>query len=65
MNECLCFFRSSTQAPERATEVSTGGATPLHFCGMSRKGQLATKTVLKYIKNKADLEAVDTCELGA
>jgi len=48
------------QDQERVREISTGGATPLHFCGMSRKGQLSTETVLKYAK-KEDLEAVDTC----
>ena len=28
--------------PELANDVSTGGATPLHMCGMSRDGQKAT-----------------------
>jgi len=49
-----------SEAPERASEISTGGATPLHFCGMSRRGQLSTETILKFTK-KADLEAIDTC----
>ena len=27
--------------PELKEEISTGGARPLHMCGMSRKGQLS------------------------
>lgn len=36
----------------------TGGATPLHVCGMSRRGQLATEA---FIKLGADLNVHDTC----
>lgn len=38
-------------------EVSTGGAQPLHVCGMSRNGQLSTQTL---IDAGADIHAVDT-----
>lgn len=42
------------------SDVATGGATPLHTCGMSERGQHATPTVLKYA-SLADMEAEDTC----
>ena len=38
-------------------EVLTGGATPLHMCGMSQKNQLMTKLL---IDRGADIEALDT-----
>uniref|UniRef100_A0A7S4EXR6 Ankyrin repeat domain-containing protein n=1 Tax=Chrysotila carterae TaxID=13221 RepID=A0A7S4EXR6_CHRCT len=38
-------------------EITTGGATPLHMCGMSRSGQLMTAHL---IAKGADIEAVDT-----
>ena len=38
-------------------EVTTGGARPLHMCGMSRMGQLSVKTL---IEAGADIEALDT-----
>ena len=44
-------------APELAREISTGGATPLHMCGMSRQGQHAAQML---IAAGADVEAVDT-----
>lgn len=43
--------------PELINDVSTGGARPLHVCGMSRRGQLATQLL---IDRGADIEAVDT-----
>lgn len=43
--------------PDLANEVSTGGATPLHNCGMSRANQ-AQAAVL--IEHGADIEALDT-----
>ena len=43
--------------PELASEVSTGGATPLHTCGMSRRGEQSTQTL---IDAGADIEALDT-----
>lgn len=38
-------------------EISTGGATPLHTCGMSRKGQLCTQIIIDY---GGDINAIDT-----
>jgi hypothetical protein len=32
--------------PELGEEVSTGGARPLHVCGMSSKGQLSTQALI-------------------
>lgn len=46
-----------TDYPELKEEVSTGGARPLHICGMSQKGQLATQVL---IDAKADIYAQDT-----
>ena len=38
-------------------EITTGGATPLHMCGMSQRGQKATRQL---IDAGADVEALDT-----
>ena len=38
-------------------KVTTGGATVLHMCGMSKNGQLCTQLLLDLGANK---EAVDT-----
>lgn len=38
-------------------QIMTGGATPLHTCGMSRTGQLSTGLL---IEAGAEVEAVDT-----
>jgi hypothetical protein len=46
-----------TDHPELKEEISTGGARPLHMCGMSRKGQLSTQVL---IDAKADIYAQDT-----
>jgi hypothetical protein len=43
--------------PELKEEVSTGGARPLHVCGMSKKGQNSTKTL---IEAGADIYVQDT-----
>ena len=43
--------------PELANDVSTGGATPLHMCGMSQTGQKATAIV---IEAGGEIEAIDT-----
>jgi len=48
--------------PQLVSEVSTGGATPLHVCGMSRTGQLSTQTL---IDAGADIYALDTYEYTA
>ena len=32
--------------PNLKEEVSTGGARPLHICGMSKKGQLSTQALI-------------------
>lgn len=43
--------------PELVNEISTGGATPLHMCGMSRGAQMLTELI---ISRGGDIEAVDT-----
>jgi hypothetical protein len=43
--------------PALVKDIATGGATPLHTCGMSQVGQLSTKLL---IDHGADIEAVDT-----
>lgn len=43
--------------PELVNETTTGGATPLHMCGMSRDGQHSTAYL---ISRGANIEAVDT-----
>jgi len=48
--------------PQLKDEVSTGGARPLHICGMSQKGQLATQAL---IDAGADLQALDTYNYNA
>lgn len=45
------------QNPSVVNEISTGGATPLHTCGMSRRGQMVTQIL---IDNGANVNAVDT-----
>lgn len=48
--------------PHLKDEVSTGGARPLHVCGMSRQGQLATQTL---IDAGADMHVLDTYNYNA
>lgn len=43
--------------PELKEEISTGGARPLHMCGMSKKGQLSTQVL---VDAKADIYSQDT-----
>jgi len=43
--------------PELREEISTGGARPLHMCGMSKKGQLSTQVL---VNAKADIYSQDT-----
>jgi ankyrin repeat protein len=43
--------------PDLVNDVSTGGATPLHMCGMSRTGQQATALLTE---KGAALETLDT-----
>jgi len=43
--------------PELKEAISTGGARPLHMCGMSRKGELSTQVL---IDAGADIFAIDT-----
>lgn len=35
------------ECPEAVNEVTTGGATPLHMCGMSQKNQLMTAILIE------------------
>merc|ERR1719330_423218 len=48
--------------PDLKEEISTGGARPLHVCGMSRTGQLATQAL---IDAGADMNALDTYNYNA
>jgi len=48
--------------PQLKEEISTGGARPLHVCGMSKKGQLATQVI---VDSGADLYALDTYNYNA
>merc|ERR1719300_2329019 len=43
--------------PDLVNEVSTGGATPLHMCGMGRDNQKSTAYI---ISRGGNIEAVDT-----
>lgn len=47
----------AAEKPELVGEVSTGGARPLHVCGMSRRGQLSTQAL---IEAGADINVLDT-----
>jgi len=48
--------------PELKEEISTGGARPLHVCGMSQNGQLSTQAL---IDAGADMYALDTYNYNA
>jgi len=43
--------------PDLVNDISTGGAQPLHMCGMSRANQLSTALL---IAHGGDIEALDT-----
>jgi len=43
--------------PDLVNEISTGGATPLHMCGMGRENQKSTAYIIKMGGN---IEAIDT-----
>jgi len=43
--------------PDLANDVTTGGAQPLHMCGMSKLKQTSVKSL---VNSGADLEALDT-----
>ena len=45
---------------ELAGEITTGGATPLHMCGMSKTGERSTAIVLEALGADADVEVRDT-----
>jgi hypothetical protein len=45
------------RSPELVREISTGGATPLHMCGMSQRAQQLTELL---ISRGGDIEAEDT-----
>ena len=48
--------------PGLVNDVSTGGATPLHTCGMSKQGQYSTQVL---IDHGADIHAIDTYGMNA
>ena len=54
VEEASAFFE---RFPDAAAEVGTGGAQPLHFCGMGRDNQGATGAV---IRAGGDVNALDT-----
>jgi len=43
--------------PDLVNDVATGGASPLHTCGMSNRGQMSTEVL---VKAGAELDAIDT-----
>mmetsp|Transcript_4629 Transcript_4629/g.6914 ORF Transcript_4629/g.6914 Transcript_4629/m.6914 type:complete len:257 (-) Transcript_4629:140-910(-) len=43
--------------PNAVNEITTGGATPLHMCGMSYRGQMSTSYI---ISKGGKIEALDT-----
>jgi ankyrin repeat protein len=43
-------------------DITTGGARPLHLCGMSKRGQMCTQTL---IDAGADIHALDTYNYSA
>eukprot|EP00486_Rosalina_sp_Unknown_P002719 CAMPEP_0201574634 /NCGR_PEP_ID=MMETSP0190_2-20130828/19252_1 /ASSEMBLY_ACC=CAM_ASM_000263 /TAXON_ID=37353 /ORGANISM="Rosalina sp." /LENGTH=193 /DNA_ID=CAMNT_0048003151 /DNA_START=68 /DNA_END=649 /DNA_ORIENTATION=- len=45
------------QDKDLVDEIMTGGARPLHTCGMSKKGQLVTQLIIDY---GGDINAMDT-----
>ena len=51
-----------TDFPDLVNEVTTGGARPLHLCGMSQRGQYSTQTL---IDAGADLHVLDTYNYNA
>jgi hypothetical protein len=51
-----------TDFPDLVNEVTTGGARPLHICGMSQRGQYSTQTL---IDAGADLHVLDTYNYNA
>lgn len=56
-NNIEALDRLLNKWPELVGDVSTGGASPLHTCGMSTTGQRATSYL---IDRGADVEALDT-----
>lgn len=51
------LLAAAPDAAAAANEVMTGGARPLHTCGMSRRGQASTQLL---IDAGAEVEALDT-----
>merc|ERR1711915_804053 len=45
------------QFPDLVNDISTGGAQPLHMCGMSKNNQQSVRTL---VSHGADIEAMDT-----
>ena len=54
LNELAAWLR---KYPDLVNEITTGGATPLHMAGMSKRGELATSMLIEF---GADINAVDT-----
>lgn len=46
-----------TTYPQLVSEISTGGATPLHVCGMSLEGQRSTQIL---VDEGADINVIDS-----
>ncbi|CAJ1367832.1 unnamed protein product, partial [Effrenium voratum] len=47
INEALRKGTAALKPPGLANDISTGGATPLHMCGMGRDNQHATEYLIK------------------
>ena len=62
MSKALCLGEKAIDEllqkyPDLVNEISTGGATPLHMCGMGKENQKSTSYV---IRMGGDVEAIDT-----
>merc|ERR1711871_627634 len=56
-NEKTSLGKLFEKYPDLTNDVATGGATPLHTCGMSQRNQYATAYV---IAQGGDIESIDT-----
>ena len=53
------FHRVRGETRAACCQVTTGGATALHVCGMSRAGEMSTALLLEAFGADADVEATD------
>lgn len=57
LGNALVLTKLLEQSPHLVNDISTGGAQPLHNCGMSTRNQAQTSIL---IEQGADIEALDT-----